>query len=136
MYFPFKRKENEMGLDVSLSGKTEIIGCECPNCGHKHTKETTETLFSGNITHNLEKMAKEAGISRHIWYPEEIGITKAYQLTGPLRKGLTLMKAEPKRFKKFDPPNKWGSYADFVPWIEKYLEACEEHPEADVSVSR
>jgi len=54
----------------------------------------------------------------------------------PLRQGLELMKSDPERFQKFNPSNGWGSYKDFLPWIEKYLRACEDNPEADVSADR
>lgn len=94
------------------------------------------TVYDANITHNLNRMADEAGIYKHLWRPEEVGITKAEQLIEPLREGIALMKAEPGRFKKYDAENKWGTYHDFLPWIEKYLAACEEYPDAEVSVSR
>lgn len=93
-------------------------------------------VYSANITHNLGKMAEEAGIYYHLWRPEEIGITKARQLIEPLKKGLAEMKADPERFGKHNSPNGWGLYKHFVPWIEKYLAACEEHPDADIEVSR
>lgn len=93
-------------------------------------------VYSANITHNLGAMAEEAGIYKHLWRPEEIGITKAEQLIEPLRAGLALMKADPERFKRHDSPNGWGLYEHFVPWIEKYLAACVGNPDAVVGVSR
>jgi hypothetical protein len=93
-------------------------------------------VYSANITHNLGRMADEAGIYEHLWRPEEIGITKASQLIEPLENGLALMKSDPGRFKAFDATNGWGLYEHFVPWIEEYLEACKDHPEAEVSASR
>ena len=93
-------------------------------------------VFDANNTHNLGRMADEADIYRALWRPEEIGITKASQLVGPLTIGLALMKADPPRFEKHNAPNGWGLYEHFVPWIEAYLAACVEHPDADVSVSR
>ncbi|NQU44516.1 hypothetical protein HQ520_14590 [bacterium] len=93
-------------------------------------------VFSANITHNLTEMAEDAGIYKHLWRPEEIGIKMAYELILPLRAGLALMKSDPDRFKRFDSPNGWGSYDDFVPWVEKYLVACQEHPNAEIRVSR
>lgn len=95
-----------------------------------------EETYSANITHNLGKMADEAGIYKHLWRPEEIGITKARQLIEPLAIGLSLMKREPERFRALNPPNGWGSYYDFVPWIEDYLEACCRWPESEISISR
>lgn len=84
----------------------------------------------------IVKMAKEAGIYFHLWRPEEIGITKAAQLIGPLQSALAAMKADPKRFEAHNSPNGWGLYENFVPFVEQYLAACEACPNADVSVSR
>ncbi len=97
--------------------------------------ETTEG-YSANITHNLTRMATEAGIYKHLWRPEEIGITRARQLIEPLSIGVALMKREPERFIALNPANGWGSYDCFIPWIERYIAACCEFPDADVSVSR
>lgn len=81
-------------------------------------------------------MAAEAGLYDYLWRPEEIGITTAGQLIEPLSRGLELMRGDPERFKKFDSPNGWGLYVHFVPWIEKYLKACTEHPDAEIDVCR
>jgi hypothetical protein len=118
-----------MSLDVWLKSPAP-----CPHCG-----EATgygDEVFSANITNNLNKMAEAAGIYEHLWKPEEIGITKALQLIDPLQTGLAKMKADPEKYKAYNSPNGWGLYENFVPWIEKYLAACEEYPESIVSVSR
>lgn len=107
-----------MSLDIHL---TEVKECE---------------VFWQNITHNLTDMAEAAGIYYHIWRPSEIGITEAGQLVQPLRDAIKLMKSDPERFKQFDAPNGWGTYEHFVPWVEKYLEACEANPKAKIYVSR
>jgi hypothetical protein len=125
-----------MSLDVWLTGKTETQPCRCPCCDNEHTREVTETFFDANITHNLGNMADVAGIYKHLWRPDEIGVTKASQLIKPLRVGLAEMRANPNYFLRFNPENGWGSYANFMPWIERYLKACEEYPDADVHVSR
>jgi hypothetical protein len=98
------------------------------------TAVRTGEVFSANITHNLGRMAAEAGIYIHLWRPEELGITKARELIAPLQAGLALMKSEPERFEAHNPANGWGSYDVFVPWIEEYLAACQMYPDADVSV--
>lgn len=95
-----------------------------------------EEVFSANITHNLADMAMAAGIYMHLWRPDEIGITKAWKLIEPLKAGLEKMKADPERFKKFNPPNGWGTYDNFLPWVERYLAACIATPHANVSVYR
>ena len=93
-------------------------------------------VYTANITHNLNKMAQEAGIYEHLWRPDEIDITNAGQLIGPLREGLALLKSDPNRFEAFNPENGWGTYEGLVSFVEKYLAACEENPDADVSVWR
>jgi hypothetical protein len=100
------------------------------------TKVMPAEVYWANITHNLGAMADEAGIYKHLWRPEEIGVTTAEQLIEPLREGLRLMKSDPERFKRHNSPNGWGMYENFVPWVEKYLAACEENPDATISVSR
>ena len=93
-----------------------------------------QEVYNAGTTHNLSGMAKEAGIYECLWRPEEIGISKAKQLIEPLTKGLELLKSDPKRFEKFNSPNGWGMYVNFVPFVEKYLEACKNFPEADVKI--
>jgi len=95
-----------------------------------------QEVFSANITHNMGAMAREAGIYMHLWRPDELGITRAGDLIEPVAAGLALMASEPKRFKAFDPANKWGSWKVFVPWIAEYLEALRAWPESTVRVCR
>jgi hypothetical protein len=95
-----------------------------------------EEVYSANITHNLGKMADEAGIYLALWRPEEAGYYSARDLIEPLTKGLALLASDPERFKQFDSPNGWGAYEHFVPFVAKYLEACVAHPDAVVSASR
>ena len=93
-------------------------------------------IYSSNITHNLGRMAREAGVYKALWRPDENGITKANQLIEPLREGLTLLRADPNRFREFNPENGWGDYEGLYTFVAKYLDACEQYPEADVSVWR
>jgi len=113
-----------MSLDVYLKNDP------CPHCG------LSAPGFDANITHNLNKMAESAGIYAIVWRPEEHGISHASQLIGPLEKAIALMKSDPERYKQYDAPNGWGKYEHFVPWLEKYLEACKAMPEAKVRASR
>lgn len=123
-----------MGLNVYLEGKTCSVPCSC-ECGHQHTRKVKEIFYDSNTQHHLIEMAEEAGIYGIVWYPEENGIRKAKQLIEPLRKAIAEMKANPARFEKHNPSNDWGSHKDFVSWLEKYLAACEAHPQANVRVT-
>ena len=53
-----------------------------------------------------------------------------------IEKGLIDMKNRPEYYKQFDSDNGWGTYKDFIPWIEKYFEALKENPEAIVKCDR
>jgi hypothetical protein len=97
-----------------------------------YLSENGEQVYWANITHNLGRMAEKADIYMHLWRPSEIGIAKAHELIEPVRKGLTQMLEAPSEYEALNAPNGWGTYANFLPWIAKYLEACVKHPGADV----
>jgi hypothetical protein len=95
-----------------------------------------DVVYSANVTHNLWKMAGEAGIYQALWRPEEIGIKTAHDLIGFLSQGLAVLKSDPERFKAFNPANEWGDYEGLVQFTQDYLNACAKWPEATVSVWR
>lgn len=108
-----------MGLDFELRTKC---------CGH--------TIYCGNITHNLVKMASESGIYEALWHPEEINATKAGDIISILERGLKDMKNRTDYYKQFDSENGWGTYEQFIPFIEEVLEACKKYPDAGIFVWR
>jgi hypothetical protein len=95
-----------------------------------------ERVYEANVTHNLNRMAEQAGVYYACWRPEEIGVTRAAQLIPMLRQGLENLLINPGHFRSFSPPNGWGTYEGFVDFLKGYLTACETWPEAQVSVSR
>ena len=95
-----------------------------------------EEVYWSNITHNLGKMAQACGVYYACWRPEEINCKKAKHILPMLKAGIEVLKAEPKHYKKFDSPNGWGLYENFLPWLKNYAKACEENPEAKIEVSR
>jgi len=115
-----------MSLDVSLYVEVDTGGKE----------PFTVSLFSANITHNLGNMASEAGIYTQLWRPEEAGYKYAGDIVDAVESGLKWMKSDSGHFKQWDATNGWGLYKHFVPWIEKYLQACKDHPKSIISVSR
>lgn len=99
--------------------------------------EDDETLYNANITHNLGRMATAARLYDVLWHPEnigKIGELKACGIIKLIEKGLANLKARPRYFEKFNSPNGWGMYEHFVPFVEKYLDACKKFPEAKVYV--
>tara|TARA_R110000796_G_scaffold177590_1_gene294414 strand:+ start:896 stop:1294 length:399 start_codon:yes stop_codon:yes gene_type:complete len=129
-----------MSLDVSLHDPTATYD--------------TEELYHANITHNLNLMANNAGIYDALWKPyrllegcsytadrqeeedfRQLNIDKvsADMITPTIEKGLDDMKKRPEYYKQFDSDNGWGIYDDFIPFIEKYLEALKTYPKAIVT---
>jgi hypothetical protein len=129
------------GIFIREQGQTRELQIEelkdkFPDAEYMIQQYTTEEVYSANITHNLNTMADKAGIYEALWRPEEIGKTKANELIELLEKGLADLKARPEYFETFNASNGWGLYKHFVPFVEKYLEACKEYPNAEISVSR
>ncbi len=121
-----------MGLDIDLIGEEKETVCYA--CNQKHKEK--ETLFNTNITHNLGEMAREAGIYKALWRPEEIDAKIAKDIIDIVESGLIDLKSRPEHFRKFDSPNGWGTYKHFVPFVEEYLKALKEYPDAEIEISR
>lgn len=147
-----------MSLDVYLLGKKKKMMVKCYACGHEHEEKARARLYSANITHNLGRMAEKAGIYEALWRPyrlkreyeellnsgqsisdsetEDIIIVYAKEIIPYLEKGLADLKARPTYYEQFNSPNGWGLYKHFVPFVEGYLNACKQYPDAIVEVSR
>ena len=117
-----------MSLDVYLCKKTK-----CPKCSFEFPGG--EQVYWANITHNLGKMAKQAGIYKALWHPECLKINKAGDIVGLLQKGLEKLRGNPQHYEQFNAPNGWGMYEHFVPFVEEYLQACIENPNATIKTS-
>jgi len=118
---PIIKERDEMSLDVRLRIKTQ---------------KSEVNVYRDNITHNLGKMAVQAGVYEALWRPDEHGYETAEQIIPILKAGLDLLRSDKKRFKMFNPENGWGDYDGLVEFVADYLAACEEFPEATIYVSR
>ena len=124
-----------MSLDVYLTGDPREVECTCSCCDHKHTRTERVEYFSANITHNLGRMAEEAGIYEACWHHDRIGAVKAADLIDLLSTGLAALVADPQRFTKLNPSNGWGDYDGLIRFVDRYLAACREYPHADIHAS-
>ena len=101
------------------------------------------SVFDANITHNLGTMAKEVKLSNGmtlydvLWRPDEqYGLLFARDISELLDEGWNILSADPERFIKFNPSNGWGSYDGLCSFVYKYRNACWEHPDAELRISR
>ena len=98
-------------------------------------RESNE-LYHRNITHNLGRMAKAAGLYGVIWHPDVSGIKTAGQLAHSLDIGLEALISNPEYFSTFNPENRWGDYLGLVRFVTDYRNACIRYHDARVEVSR
>lgn len=138
-----------MSLDVSLN-RIKYVSYDMETFMPEN-----EELFWANITHNLVKMSEAAGIYEALWrpyrlhkdyknfdiYEEEMAFEDAVtiyanDIVDIIEKGYIKLKLKPEYYSKYNSPNGWGSYENFVPWVEKYLEALKQYPDAKVIVDR
>lgn len=124
----------ENGRTKELTKKEAIS--KFPQANIREVCYKSDEVFRWNITHNLNKMAKDAGIYECCWRPDEVGIKKAKEMIPLLEKGLQELKSKPEYFKQFNPENGWGKYEGLVEFVENYLKACRDYPDADIKVSR
>lgn len=89
-------------------------------------------ILEKTVTHNMRHMALEAGIYTILWHPEENGYKTAGDIVEILEKGVSDMRDRPDHYKQFDPANGWGSYDDFLPWLEEVLECCKKNHDAEL----
>lgn len=108
-----------MGLDIYLV-------CPCCEC----------VIYTDNITHNLNKMAMELGVYKHLWRPDEISITTAKQLIEPLENARKLFENDWDKYKEFEPANGWGTRKGLLRFINGYLLACQKSHGARIEISR
>lgn len=159
---PIKKKKSS-GIFIRENGQTKEILRQAwgmkyegePVIFNDNEAETT-TVYSANITHNLNRMADAAGVYDVLWRPymlknpphfsndeyskemefENTQTIYANELIEPLREGLHKLKMNPEEYKKYNPENGWGSYDGLVSFIQDYLNACYKYKNAIVKVDR
>lgn len=93
-------------------------------------------VYTGNITHNLERMADAAGLYQVLWRPEEIGVKLGAEAVPLLRAGIFWLENHEEEARHLNPSNGWGSYDGLLGFARQTLKACEEYPDGEISVSR
>jgi hypothetical protein len=99
-------------------------------------KMVLSDVYTDNITHNLGRMAQEAGLYDVLWRPEENDIYCAAEMIPHLEAGLARLRANPELYEQFNPPNGWGNYVGLVCFVNQLLQACKKDPDARVRACR
>lgn len=109
-----------------------------PNSIYKKTLEETAEVWSGNITYNLGRMARQLTWGKRpslydvLWNPVEHHCLVARDIIPFLKEALYRLKFDPEYYKRFNPPNGWGTYEVLVDFVQSYLMACRQFPDATI----
>jgi hypothetical protein len=137
-----------MSLDLYLESEEEMRNVEkCSECGHEREVSARAEFFSWNITHNLGEMAEHVKVDgvhgtlmlyTFLWHPEELPFKPSAEnlIKNGLFEMLKDLEARPGFFTKFDAPNGWGTYKEFVSFVRYFYEACLKYPNAIARASR
>jgi hypothetical protein len=93
-----------------------------PCCG-------TECANAGNLTFNLSKMMTAANV-----HPDILKGKTGKEIIPILRKAWSELIKDPDKFKRYNPPNGWGSYEGLLTWLKETVETAEEHLDAKFAV--
>ena len=103
-------------------------------------------FFNGGTTHNLIEMAEQAGLYNAIWRPYKLFNLSddeeysreifAKNLIDALQLGYDKLLNNPSYYIQYNSSNGWGTYDNFISFVERYLSACKKYPLAIVDVSR
>ena len=98
--------------------------------------EHGESMWSANMTHNLNKIAIEAGVYECLWRPDEIGVKYARDNISNLRFALGIFHLKYDELKKLNPSNGWGDIDGLIEVTQDFLKACIEYPNAIIECDR
>lgn len=89
--------------------------------------------YDFNITHNVSKMWKKAGVFDALY---ESSGEQAGKYIDALERGLDDMRKNPEAYKELNPPNGWGDYSGALKFLEAWTSHCKRHPKAKIYVFR
>lgn len=81
-------------------------------------------------------MAARLGVYEALWRPDENGFEKADDIKRLVQAALWNFENLYEELKALEPSNGWGTVEDFKAFLVKVEDACWEHPQALIEVSR
>jgi len=126
----WRKDRNVWVAKLLINGKKKIIG------SFKNKIDAAKAYDDFIIKNNLYHSQNFHENDNIIDDKDYKKIIIAADLIEPLRQGLHELKSRPEHFKQFNPDNGWGTYEGLVEFVDNYLNACYEYPEADVEVDR
>ncbi len=94
-------------------------------------KKMTNVVCCGNCTYNLGNMFKKAlGFNF-----SDLNGKRAGDVLSKLQLSIKDMRDNPDEYKEYNPDNGWGTYEGAFEYLVRIAEACENHPDATISIS-
>jgi len=117
-----------MSLDFDLTEKYIKIKLSDLTC-----EEYIETVYSRNITHNVNIMWKESGCYEALY---ESDGKKAVEIIPILKDAIEKMGSDPEKYKKMNAPNGWGTYESAFNFLTNVFKACFENPNSIINIDK
>lgn len=127
-----------MSLEIwakrTIANKQQILDLiENDSLKNKIESVLDNEVFSMNITHNLSTMADKAGFYEQLWYLS--GIRTCEDLLPYIEAGLAELKWKPNEYSQYSNKGGWGTYEQFVDWLQKLIDNLKIDPKADLFTS-
>ena len=90
-------------------------------------------IYTCNYTHNVVPMWKVASVYNALY--ESHG-KQAGEIVSELQQGLNFMRANYAKMEELNPSNGWGSADSAISMLERFVQACIEHPKCQISVCK
>ena len=95
-----------------------------------------EVVWSGNVTHNLGRMARQVPwLYQAVWMPDEHDM-EADNVLEAVSNGLAHLLENPYTYKKFEPETGWGTYEGFCKFLLDYAIALGNNKDCEIIVCR
>ena len=111
------------------------INIPSPDCNY-------EILHVGNITHNLNEMAKHVPVSKTLtlynilWRPHESDLKTTDDILEYVTIAVKYLIDHEEELLQYNPDNGWGNYESLLDFSKQVGSACIFHPHCDIEVSR
>lgn len=125
-----------MGYDIRLEVDTggaepATVG---PDLGYTYNVDKMFAAALGDVSEGLEHASdvifkRDRGPALERFRGKEAGLV-AHELT----EAISRMAARPDDYKVFNPDNGWGDYDGALEFLERFRDACAEHPKAKVAM--
>ena len=135
--------KNGTGIFIRENGKTKELTIEEANANGFYVNDNqyvSEYAWTGNITHNLGKMAsnvtpdgKPYTLYSLLWGGK---YKSCRDLISKLHACILYMLMNKEELKKYNPPNGWGTYEQLLEFTKEFQMACIDNKDCKIEIDK